>query len=45
MAATSDKRTNNIDTKMNILFATEKATEKALLGPVQGKTAKRIRKR
>ena len=41
MAATSDKNTNNIDTKMNILLA----IEKTVLGPVQGKTEKKRRKR
>ncbi len=41
MAATSDKRTNNINSKMKVLFA----KELAVLGPVQGITAKRMRKR
>jgi len=41
MAATLDKGINNKEAKMSILLA----TEKTVLGPVQGKTAKRIIKR
>jgi len=41
MVATSDKRRNNLDAKMNILLA----AEKTVFGPVQRKTAKRMRKR
>jgi len=41
MAATSDKGTNNINTKMKVLIA----NNKAVFGPVQRKTAKRIIKR
>jgi hypothetical protein len=41
MAATSDNRMNNIDTKMKTVLA----SEKAVLGPVQRKTKKEVRKR
>jgi len=41
MVATSDKGTNSINTKMNILLA----TEKNVFGPVQRKTKKEVRKR
>ena len=41
MAATSGKRTNNLNGNMKRLLS----RKKAVLGPVQGKTKNRVRKR
>ncbi len=41
MAATSDKNTNKLDGKMKALLS----NKKTVLGPVQGKTKNRVRKR